>query len=67
MKYLDNYNRNAGRKSILNIDRRNKYHQGNHEKHPTVKNHGNISQFDNGGVKTQTFYVKKRKNRSSGQ
>ena len=67
MKYLDNYNRNVGRKLILNIDRRKTYHQGDHGKHPTVKNHGNISQSDNGGVKTQTFCVNKRKNRSSGQ
>ena len=52
MKYLDNYNRNVSMKPILNIDRRKTYHQGNHKKHPTVKNHGNISQFDNGGVKT---------------
>ena len=67
MKYMDNYNMNASRKPILNIDRRKTYHQGNHKKHPIMKNHDNISQSDNGGVKTQTFCMNKRKNRSSGQ
>ena len=62
MKYLDNYNRNAGRKPFLNTDKRKTYHQANHGKHPTVKNHGNISQSDNGGVKAQTFCVNKSKN-----
>ena len=67
MKYLDNYNKNVGMKPIFNIDRRKTYHQGNHGKHPTVKNHSNISQSDNGGVKTHNFCLNKRKNQSSGQ
>ena len=62
MKYLDNYNRNAGRKPILDIDRKKTYHQGNNEKHTTVKNHGNISQSNNGGFKTHIFCVNKKKN-----